>query len=158
MIEAKDKVINGCKYTVTQMTARTALRMQAKLLKLLGPSASVLFSQAGKTLEEAEKSMETLMPMAVNMLVNQLDDKTFDSLVMELMQGVRKDGIELTPQILDMEFSGKLNTLFLVLQYVIEVNFGDFFMEGGILQGLIPPKVEISQKMPQQLRNDSQKA
>lgn len=140
MIKAEDKVINGNNYTVTQMTARKALALQAKLMKLLGPSAGVMLSQAGKSAEEAEKCL----PQAIIMLVNQLDERTFDSLVMELMQGVRKDNFELTPQVLDMEFAGNLNTLFLVLQFVLEVNFGDFFAQGGILNGLLDSKKEIS--------------
>lgn len=146
MIEAKDKVINGHNYTVTQMTARRALAMQAKLMKLLGPSAGVMLSQSGKSIEEAEQCL----PEAILMLVNQLDEKTFDSLVIELMQGVRKDNFELTPQVLDMEFAGNLNTLFLVLQFVLEVNFGDFFLQGGILNGIFNQTKEI----PPQLKKE----
>ncbi len=145
MIKAEDKVINGSTYTVTQMTARKALAMQAKLMKLIGPSAGVMLSQSGKSITEAEQCL----PQAILMLVNQLDEKTFDSLVMELMQGVRKDNFELTPQVLDMEFAGNLNTLFLVLQFVLEVNFGDFFLPGGILSGLFNQATEMP---PQQLK------
>lgn len=136
MIQAKSKTIDGDKYTVTQMGARRALKMQAKLMKLVGPSLSLMLAQGGKTADEAEKCL----PEVVLYLVNQLDEKTFDALVMELMQGIRKNDAEVTESTFDNEFGGELNTLFLVLQYVLEVNFGDFFSERGILKQLFATK------------------
>lgn len=136
MIETREKEIDGSTYSVTQMTARRALRMQARLLKLLGPAASALFVAATKDLKSADDSI----PKAIAYLGENLDEKTFDSLVMELMAGVRKDNHELTPATIDMEFAGDLNTLFLVLKFVLEVNFGDFFSEKGILSMFLPQK------------------
>jgi hypothetical protein len=141
MIEAKTKQISGSTYTVTQMAARRALRMQAKLMKLLGPSAGVILSQADKSAKEADQCL----PQAITLLVSQLDEKTFDLLVMELLEGVRKDNIELTPQVVDLEFAGNLNELFLLLQFVLEVNYSDFFQAGGILSTLLSPSKTIAE-------------
>lgn len=136
MIQAKSKTIEGDKYTVTQMGARRALKIQAKLMKLAGPSLSIMLAQAGKTVDDAEKCL----PDVVLLLVNQLDEKTFDALVMELMQGIRKNDVEIVESTFDNEFGGELNKLFLVIQYVLEVNFGDFFSERGILKQLFATK------------------
>lgn len=142
MIETKELELNGSTYLVTEMTARKALRMQARLLKLLGPAASAIFLAAANDVDKADNAI----PMAITHLVDQLDDRTFESLVMDLMQGVRKNGMELTPEIIDLEFAGDLNTLFLVLKFILEVNFSSFFAQGGILSAVLPLNMTTSEK------------
>ncbi len=149
MIETRDEEINGSVYTVTQMTARRALKMQARLIKLLGPSISQIFVSANDTSSNADNAI----PKAISLLSDQLDEKTFEQLVLDLMQGVRKDGHELRPEIIDMEFAGNLNTLFLVLKFILEVNFSDFFRPGGILGEFFNTKNEI--KISQELKTMS---
>lgn len=136
MIETLDKEINGSVYTVTQMTAIRALKMQARLFKLLGPAASAIFIAAAKDVDSADNSI----PLAISHLGNQLDEKTFENLVLDLMAGVRKDGMELKKELIDMEFAGNLNTLYLVLQFILEVNYADFFQDGGIFKAILPEK------------------
>jgi hypothetical protein len=148
MIETFEKQIGNSSYMITQLPARRALKLQAKMLKLLGPSAALIFAAAAKDLDSADNAI----PQAVRLLSDQLDDKTFDLFVMELLQGVRKDGVELTDKTVDFEFAGNLNELFLVLQQVLEVNFGDFFQEGGILKSLM--KKEEIEKIPRPSTRD----
>jgi len=143
MIETFEKVIGTSNYMITQLPARRALRLQAKLLKLIGPAFSHLFVNASSDAENADKAL----PKAISLFLAELDDKTFDVFVMEMLQGVRKDGHELTNSTVDSEFSGNLNELFLVIQNVLEVNFGDFLAEGGILKSLMNQDNQvISQK------------
>lgn len=145
MIETIEKKIGNSSYMITQFPARRALKLQAKLLKMIGPSAALIFAAAAKDLDTADDAI----PQAVRLLAEQLDDKTFDTFVVELLQQVRKDGVELNEKTIDFEFAGRLNELFLVVQQVLEVNFGDFFQEGGILKSLM--KKEENEKVPQQL-------
>ncbi len=140
MIETKEKEINGSTYSVTQMTAIKALKMQARLLKLLGPAASVIFVAAANDVNAADSAI----PNAILQLVNQLDEKTFEALVLDLLVGVRKDGMELNKNLIDMEFSGNLNCLYLVLQFILEVNYADFFQEGGILKAFLTEKEALT--------------
>jgi hypothetical protein len=131
MIEVKEKNIGEAKYMVTQMPAMRAVRMQARLLKLLGPSFAAIVASNDKD------NPDSCLTMAVSLLVEKLDEKTFETLVLDLLQGVRKDGAELTREKIDLDFAGKLNDLYLVMQFVLEVNFSDFFQEGGIIAELI---------------------
>jgi hypothetical protein len=133
MIQTKEKQIKGAVYSVTQLPARRALRLKAKLLRLFGPALAQLLLPGGSndsisglpfSKAEAVRAVESLMA--------QLDDKTFESLVLELCQGVRKDGMELTESVIDVEFAGDLGTLMQVLWFVIDCNFGSFFGESGI--------------------------
>lgn len=130
MIETLTKNINGSSYSVTQLTARRALRLQAKLIKLLGPSVSLFVSSY-------ESEASEVFPKAINLLASQIDENEFENLVMDIIQGVRKDGVELTPSIIDLEFAGKINSLCKVLGYVLEVNFGDFLEPEGIIGQLL---------------------
>ncbi len=131
MIETLEKVIGESNYMVTQMPAMRAVRMQARLLKLLGPSFAAMVAAGDK------ENPDSCLPLAVQLLADKLDEKTFESLVLELLQGVRKDGQELNRSKIDLDFAGHLNDLYLVLQFVLEVNFSDFFQEGGIIAELI---------------------
>ena len=132
MISVKEKEIDGEKYAVTQMTARQALKMQAKLIKLLGPCVS----EAVAVAFSKEKKEDGLSKVIIA-LANQLDEKTFDGIVFELIQGVRKNGMELREGEINLEFAGALNTLFKVIGFVLEANYSDFLAEGGIIRMLL---------------------
>lgn len=128
MIQVKTKTIAGAKYDVTQMTARAAIRMQARLIKFLGPSVGEFFGC---------KDANLAISKAIRALATTMNDNEFDSLVMDLMQYVRKEGYELTAATIDFEFAGQLNTLFEVVAFVLEANYSDFFAEGGIMRALM---------------------
>lgn len=143
MIETKEQVIGNSTYQVTQLPAMRALRMQSKLLKLLGPSFAQMLVKSKEDKDDDE--VDQCLPLAVSLLVNQLEEKTLENLVLELTQGVRKDGYELKKEIIDLEFAGNLNELFMLLKFILEVNYADFFQEGGIIHEL---KKEADKKRP----------
>lgn len=132
MISVKEKEIDGAKYMVTQMTARQALKMQAKLVKLLGPCVAEAITSIF-----SKEDRENGLSKAIMALATQLDEKTFDGLIFELLQGVRKNGMELREAEINLEFAGALNTLYKVIGFVLEANYADFLAEGGIIQTLI---------------------
>ena len=132
MIEQRESIINGDKYSVTQMTARRALRMKAKLIRVFGASLAQIFLPGSKksmdgmsfSKEEAVKALQTLSA--------ELDEDTFEQIIMQLLIGVRKEGVELNEAVIDLEFAGDLATLFKVVWFVLEVNFASFFEGIGI--------------------------
>ena len=134
MIEVKEKTINGSKYTTTQFPAMRALRLQTKLIKLLGPSLACVFSSYD------QKNPDKNLAEAIKMLADVLDEDTFEKLVLEILQMTRKSGFELKKENIDSEFAGNLNELFKVIQFVLEANFSDFFSEEGIIKALLKDK------------------
>lgn len=137
MIETKQITLGDSVYTVTQMPARRALRVQAKLMKMIGPA----FAQT-LTASKLENPDDHL-PKIVAHLVEQLDENTFDTFILELVEhSVRKDGKEINAQSFDLIFAGKLNELFLLLKFILEVNFSDFFQDGSILREMLPQEHE----------------
>lgn len=114
MIETREKIIDGATYSVTQLPARRALKMKAKLIKLFG---SFMLSSDASSFQ--------------NMCMS-IDENQFEALCMELIVGVRKNGIELSPPTFDLEFAGDMAGVFKLLLFVIEVNYANFFTMIGI--------------------------
>lgn len=164
MIETKEKTIGNAVYTVTQLPARRALKLKAKLVKMFGPALTQIFLTSQDVEEKRPDEMTTdelanqlsvsavdkykiqdmrkgSVVRGVQLLVANLDEKTFDELCMELLQGVRRDGSEMTAGMVDQVFAGDLSSLYAVLFFVLEVNYADFFGLSGIgslSQGLNP--------------------
>lgn len=130
MIETKDKLIDGSNYTVTQLPARRALRLKAKLLKMFGSVIAQFFLATSEDNNEEQKKFDFVKTF--QLLGSQIDENSFESLITEILTGVRKNGIELTAQTIDIEFAGDIATIYKVVWFVLEANFGNFFQMIGI--------------------------
>lgn len=129
MIETHEKIIDDFNVTVTEMPAMRALRLQTKLFKIIGsPLAELL-----KIKQDDEDSENNCFSRAVAILCQNLNENEFENLVIELCLCVRVNGIEMKKPYIDIAFTAKLNTLFKILAYVIEVNYADFFQEGSFI-------------------------
>jgi hypothetical protein len=115
MIRTEDRVINGARYSITQMTAWKALQMQTRLFKIVGPA----FSEQDKFLEK---------------IAENLSEKEIENLFWDLIFacGVRKENMELTKSLIDIEFAGDTGSLFKLITEIVEVNYGDFLETSGI--------------------------
>lgn len=125
-IETQEKEINGDRYTVTQLPARRAIRLKAKLIKILGPVIAQIFVTVTDA-KSSEASQKTNMVKAVELLGANLNEVDFENTIVEILQGVRKNGIELVPAIIDLEFAGEIDVLYQVVWFVLEVNYASFF-------------------------------
>jgi len=130
MIETMEKHINGANYTVTQLPARRALRLKARLIKLFGPVLAQFFVTASKESNDNEKKSDIVK--AIEMLGMNLDENSFETLITEMLNGVRKNGVELNSSTIDIEFAGDMATIYQVVLFVIEVNFSNFLEMIGI--------------------------
>ena len=130
MIETREKVIGGATYTVTQLPARRALRLKAKLIKSFGPALAQFFLAATSEKDADERNSQLVK--AIEILSCNIDENSFEALVIEMLNGVRKNGLELTPPTIDLEFAGDMASLYQVLFFVIEVNYSNFLEIIGI--------------------------
>jgi hypothetical protein len=130
MIETREKEINGAMYTVSQLPARRAIRLKAKLIKLFGPVLAQVFLNVGDV--KSEQASKDSIVHAIELLGSSINEIEFENLVVELLQGVRKNGVELQPGIIDLEFAGDMAGLYQVCWFVIEVNYANFFSMLGI--------------------------
>ena len=127
-MEQKSKEINGTTYKVTTMDALSALSVQAKLVKILGPAFSEV--TGGATKETIGK--------AISKLTDNFDDENVVALIKKLFEKnvfavVVKEGHPIdTPIDLNTHFSGKTLDIWLVTFFILEVNFSDVLGKFGL--------------------------
>ena len=114
IVEIKDKndVVKET-YTVTKLNATSGVKYFKIVQKLIVP---ILLRQEGST-------MADLLKLASEK-INDLDESDVKSLVVE--------SIGITPAQFELEFSGKLFTLYKLLQEIVFFNFEDVFTELGL--------------------------
>ena len=121
MIEQKKKTIDGIRYAVTQLDGIRALKIQTKLIKVLGSSLANSLS-SGLDFSKLDEFLKKQLP---NLLSN-FDDEVVNKIILDLFDtGVfveRKGSLE--PVDFEIEFAGKINHMWKVAAFIIEVNFG----------------------------------
>lgn len=154
MYEAKEREIDGHKVTVTQWPARKALTTKLKLVRAIGPSLGEIIGGMKGTEESVLESDLDLSKVtaALEKLLSALDEATFMSLIKIFMSGVRVDEVDMSnDKEFDMMFTSKLDLLYKVIWFVLEVNYGSFFGEDGIgkamekAKNLIPSRKKQSE-------------
>ena len=68
----------------------------------------------------------------MQLLANSIAEDTLENLVVEILSSTRKEGMELTPPVIDMEFAGDIGTLYEVVRFALEVNYENFWKALGI--------------------------
>jgi len=147
MIETKDKTIDNRVVTVTQFPGRRALFFKTRLIKLIGPSVTQLFTGKGLDLNIDL----VIVAKALDKLAENLKEDEYVKFVLELLQFTRLDGQEINDSVFDNEFAGNLLLMYKILWFTLEVNYGSFFGQSGIgkiLSAIPRPSVKET-KMPQ---------
>lgn len=127
-MEQKSREINGTTYKVTQMDALTALSVQAKLVKILGPAFGEVANGATR---------ETIVK-AVAKLTENFDDENVVALIQKLFaknifEEVVVEGTPINKPIeFNTYFSGKTLDIWLVTFFILEVNFADVLGKFGL--------------------------
>lgn len=124
MIEQKEVTIKGDKYLITQFGGIKGIKLGKRVGRILLPILGAVYSEEGE-----EFNLSKLIDTVVENL-DQLDDQ----LIMELVSGVTKNGVQID---FDKEFAGNYDTLFKLLQSVVEFNFQSLFQMGldGSVEG-----------------------
>ena len=139
MISTKEKLIDDRNIMVTSYPGRRALTNKTRLIKLLGSSVTRLFS--------SDQSEFEMLGIAIDILVEKISPDEFTKFMLELLCSTRIDGKEIIETTFDNEFSGNLPLMYKILWFTLEVNYGNFFAEGGIgkilskLKRTVPPDV-----------------
>lgn len=130
MVEQQVINIGTTTYAVTQMDAIRALKVQAKLIKILGTSI-IDFIMGGinfGNLKEDPKSVTTIAN-AIEKMMNNFDDEIVVAFVLSLFEKgvfIRKD---VNGQSVDVkvdfaiDFGGKIMEMWQVVKFILEVNF-----------------------------------
>jgi len=128
MIQKKQKTIEGqvegaktdVEYEVEQFPAMTGMRIAVKLAKTFG----------GGIGQAASGGMESVMDMDVSKvitaIVENLDEDATPKLVADLLARTKRNGVHLTPDVIDTVYSANFGELLSALKFVLEVNYGGF--------------------------------
>lgn len=122
-IKQETFVIDGASYTVSTFPATKGIQVLKQLTKLIGPSIAQMFTPA----EDGESNVS----LAMEALLDHIDDVAVDSLLQTLITGVTKDNMAIS---FDTEFSGNYLHLFNLAKKVVEVNYGDLFQLAGFAE------------------------
>ena len=118
-MEQKEKSIGTQPYLVTQMDAIRALKVQTKIIKLLGPGATSL---VGADKESIKSKIAELIPA----LMTNFDDNLVNDLVLMLFEkGVMIRDKEGNARTIDFSthFAGKAMEMWQVVGFILEANF-----------------------------------
>jgi len=116
-MEQKSKSIGTTTYLVTQMDAVRALKVQTKLIKLLGPGALPLMDTA----QPIKEKLKALIPA----LMENFDDDLVNGLVLSLFDKGVFIQVGDVPKVVDFSthFAGKPFEMWKVVAFILEVNF-----------------------------------
>lgn len=124
MIETRERDIDGIHLAVSQLPAMKALRLSATLGKLFGTPLARALSTIDIT--NIGASDVTAVGAAMLSLFEGLSPDQLEALTKELLGPATADGKPLLATF-DLVFAGKVDTIYKVLGFALEVNYGSFF-------------------------------
>ena len=143
MFEQKEKIIDDLKFMVSPFPAGEAIRLQAYLMKLLGPAFARMVGaiKSGSLSGMLDQEIDgEAAADALRMLFSVLDEDTLMALIQRLLKNVICDFPTAEGKVLfdftskfderlTIVFQGKLLTIYKVMFFVLEVNYPDFFLK-----------------------------
>ena len=138
-----ERIIDDETYTFYQMGAIKSHSLLLKIVKIVGPAFGEMVDSTDKD-GTGKDGIEGLLDADIDMtavmegLFERADESTVLKIITTLLNQVIHSGTgELkTEAIIDTHFKGKLPHMYKVVFASAEVQYGDFFAEGGILDNL----------------------
>ena len=141
-IETKEKTIGDYTYRVSQLPASKARKLLMRLFKVAGPSLGKVLesleSKDGKIELQGGPDVDLAkISDALALLATNVFEEDFEYVVETLLRDNRieymPDGkfIPLNMELADLHFAGKIDQLFKLIGFALEVNFSSFFAGSG---------------------------
>lgn len=125
MLKSESRIIDGAEYTVQQMPAMMAVRMSARLSSIFAPAlAKAAGAAQGKVSSLLEVDISSLAG-ALETLMARINEDELADITKKLLHVLRRDGIDITKSF-DVAMAGQVMTIFKLLHFAFEVNYGDF--------------------------------
>ena len=139
MRKTEERDIDGENYEFHQLGAIKAHSLLLKVGKIIGPTF-------GEMADSSENGIEGLLDADVDLgsiiegLFSRADDKVVLDVITTLLSQVIHHGVGglKNETIIDEHFAGRLPHMYKVVLASAEVQYGDFFAEGGMLSNLKP--------------------
>ena len=136
MKEPQNRKIDDLDIIVSAWGARRAWKNQIKFGKVFGPSlrdigAALGEKQEGTSIFDSNIGFEKIGEAIANLFSNVSEEESED-ILMECFTNVRVNNQEITNETFDVIFSGRLATVYKIIGFVMEVNYGSFLGKSGI--------------------------
>jgi hypothetical protein len=125
MLKVEKREIDGSEYTVTQLDAWRAMRLLARVGAVIGPALSVAADAAatGDVMGmSADKAGSVIASLAAKLTPEELE-----AITRELLWNALRDDRPISGKQFGLEMAGQMATVFKLLFFAFEVNYGDFF-------------------------------
>jgi hypothetical protein len=172
---AKEKVIDGVRFSVVPFQAVAALKLKAFLFKKLGPALGQALGTLKDGLPSSGKISEVkldgqALSQAIEKLMMELGEVEFTDLIKRMLRNVtafpERDGKVLTilftdenfDAAMDIVFTGRLFSVYPVMLLVLEANFPDFFGKMALGIGQRIQKMTSSEPVEPGLRSGSEES
>jgi len=137
--KVRSKEIDGDKYTVTPFLGIEGFKVKTKLLSKLAPSIGGALGSippGSKSIGDVDVG-KVLGPGTLDRLADVLDERELTEFMLRLLKSTTCNDKEITEEFFNLHFAASFHTLWKVLFFVLEVNYGSFFADGGIGQLLV---------------------
>jgi hypothetical protein len=136
MIQSKQVRIDNNEYTITQFAGTKSLRVQIKLVKLIGPTLGAFLGSDNLNLSNLDDLMGSdisseSISKAVGVFVGELDADMTTGLIMELLSETRVNNKEMSEALFTDTFVGNFSELYRVLAEIIKFNYSSVFKRGA---------------------------
>tara|TARA_R110000822_G_scaffold15369_10_gene53000 strand:+ start:1798 stop:2211 length:414 start_codon:yes stop_codon:yes gene_type:complete len=126
LLESKTVELNGSSYQITQFTATKGVKFFRKVSKYLSPLVGLMGAKDGDG---------DAVSQAIEALLDNLGDDSFDILVKELVTSsgfVGEDGTQIK---FDYFFAGNYGSLITLITEIVKFNYETVF-QGGVFENL----------------------
>lgn len=135
-----EKKINGRLFKVEGLIATEALKLQARLAKVLGPAVSKLpavLAGRGEASEEAKAKSNAEAIAALTAIFSNLEPDDYAGLIKDIVQVamIQRPSMNFDHVDLDGDFVGDQKSIYPLVFFVLETQFSDFF--GGNLGNIL---------------------
>jgi len=138
MQDLKDKIrekeIDGDVYTVTPFLGVEGFKIKTKLLATLAPSVGSALGSVppgAKSVQDVDIS-NVLGIDTMDRLAKVLDERELTEFILRLLKSTQCNRQEINKEFFDRHFAAAYHTMWKVVMFVLEVNYGSFFGEDGI--------------------------
>lgn len=117
-MKQSEKTVNGITYIVKQMDAVNAIKLQTRLLKLLGSGFFNMLDGGGLTKEKLAEMLPIIMDRFDDELANKIILSLFDDNILIKGEDGALFGLDFKTH-----FIGRLNDMWAMVPFILQVNF-----------------------------------
>ena len=138
MLDLVEKVVDGKKYLFHRLPVSLSLKILIRISKIIGPVMGSVFDGLG---DDVPGTMKELLDSDIDFskittsLFSTIDEDITISTIQELLAHVMYEGSKVS-DIFEVHFQKDIPHLLKLVGVALEVEYGNFFVEGGLISAI----------------------